>query len=338
MTNAIQYPKVSVVIPMYNVSKYIEKCIRSVLAQTLKNFEVVCVDDGCTDDTLEKLAQFDDDRIRLIRQENKGLSGARNTGIRNARGQYIALLDADDFWARQKLACHVAHLDEHDDVGISYCPSIFVDEDNHPLGIGQYPKLTNIDAKTVLCRNPIGNGSAPVIRQEVFKAVAFETANRPWVQYFDEQLRQSEDIELWIRMALETDYKFEGIPRALTFYRVNAGGLSANLQKQYASWCHAIDKNRLSNPEFFKRYASLARAYQLRYLGRRALQSRNRWQAIKLSHQALFTNIRILFEEPARTLATLACSWLCMLPRSIYNAIERYMMYCAALLRRPNCG
>ena len=76
------YPIVSVVVPMFNVENYIEECLHSVLAQTWQNFEIFCVDDGCTDGTLLKLDLFTDSRIRLVRQPNKGLAAARNTGIR----------------------------------------------------------------------------------------------------------------------------------------------------------------------------------------------------------------------------------------------------------------
>ena len=79
-------PIVSVVIPMFNVEKYIEKCIISVLAQTFKNFEVICVDDGSSDNTVNILKQFTDPRIKLIKQQNRGLAGARNTGIQAAEG------------------------------------------------------------------------------------------------------------------------------------------------------------------------------------------------------------------------------------------------------------
>ncbi|KID58185.1 glucosyl transferase [Pseudoalteromonas luteoviolacea] len=335
MTTLIN-PTVSVVIPMYNVGKYIEQSIGSVLKQTYQDFEVLCIDDGCSDDTLAKVAQFDDSRIQVIQQLNRGLSGARNTGIRAAKGKYIALLDADDFWSAKKLELHVAHLDSNPKVGVSYCPSLFVNEDGAPLGIGQFPALTGITTKQIFCRNPVGNGSAPVIRKAVFDAVAFQDGMRAWTQYFDEELRQSEDIEMWLRMALDTDFEFEGIAQPLTYYRVNASGLSSNLHKQFTSWQYAVDQNRIGHEAFFNQYASLAKAYQLRYLCRRAIQSRNSTQAIKLMHQALKTNWRILKEEPKRTLATWACTYLSTLPACIYNTIENAAMRGVSYLQKSH--
>jgi glycosyltransferase involved in cell wall biosynthesis len=324
--NKSPLPLVSVVIPMFNVGQYIEQCIQSVLAQTFKNFEVICVDDGCTDDTLHKLARFPDPRIKLIQQSNRGLSGARNTGILASRGMYVALLDADDFWAKEKLALHINHLNTRSDVGVSYCPSLFVNEHGNSMGIGQNPKLKHITTKDVFCRNPVGNGSAPVIRKRLLKEVAFVSDKTGRKCIFDEDLRQSEDIELWLRIALLGNWKFEGIKTPLTFYRVNDGGLSSNLSKQYASWCLAMQKNQAGYECFFKRYFALARAYQLRYLARRAIRSGDAWQAIKLVHKALLTQPKIVIEEPARTLATYGCALVSLLPHCLYRMLENTAM------------
>lgn len=90
--------KFSVIIPVYNVEKYIEECLISVLNQTLKEIEIICIDDGSTDDTLRILNNLkeEDSRICIISQENKGLSSARNQGILKSKGQYIFYLDSDD--------------------------------------------------------------------------------------------------------------------------------------------------------------------------------------------------------------------------------------------------
>ena len=321
-------PVVSVVIPMYNVDKYIEQSINSVLKQTYHHFELILVDDGSTDNTLHRVNEFDDPRIRVINQANRGLSGARNTGIDAARGGYVALLDADDYWAPTKLAKHIKHLNANPKVGISYCPSLFISEEGDLLGVGQFPKLKNISKQHVFCRNPIGNGSSPVIRRSLLSEVAFFGVKRDKYRrmYFDESLKQSEDIELWTRIAVNTAWVFEGIKSPLTYYRVNNSGLSADTDKQFSSWQHAVMLNRDSDPRFFNTFYSLAKAYQLRYLARRAVQSQNKITAFKLIHQAIFCNYKILTQEPSRTLITLACAWLKFLPHSLYSRIERFAM------------
>lgn len=96
-------PKVSVVIPAYNAMSYLPETVASVLNQTFEDYEVIVVNDGSKDDIKIWIAQLADTRIKLISQENQGLSGARNTGIAHAQGEYVAFLDADDLWAPTKL-------------------------------------------------------------------------------------------------------------------------------------------------------------------------------------------------------------------------------------------
>lgn len=321
-------PMISVVIPMFNVEKYIEQSIQSVLAQTYHNFELLLVDDGCSDGTLKRVAQFVDHRIRLIQQKNRGLSGARNTGIGASRGFYIALLDADDYWAPDKLAKHLHHLNTHPEVGVSYCPSLFVDDDSNLLGIGQFPKLSDVSKQHIFCRNPVGNGSAPVIRRSLLNDIGYFGKKKDQYRkmYFDESLRQSEDIELWTRIALTTQWKFEGIAEPLTYYRVNEGGLSANLGKQLQSWQHAVNQNNFRDPDFFDKYYTLAKAFQLRYLARRAIQSSSKMAGLSLIHQALYCDLRILIHEPSRTSITFCSAWLKLLPVELYAYIEQSAM------------
>jgi len=303
-------PLVSVVIPMYNVANYIEAALESVLTQSYQNLEVICVDDGSPDNSADIVRTISDDRIKLVQQQNRGLAGARNTGLNVAQGKYVALLDADDLWHEDKIKLHVEHLEQNTDIDISYSPSLFMSESGELLSIGQFPKLTNVTAKDVLCRNPVGNGSAPVIRSRLLAKIEKQTTNKlnMRVEYFDERLRQSEDIEFWVRCALTYNAQFEGIEQAVTYYRINADGLSANLEKQFASWQHAMDYNREQHAEFFARWYSLAKAYQYRYLARRAVKSNMPNAATSYLVKAFKTDARILVEEPKRTVSTSICT------------------------------
>ena len=107
-----QYPAVSVIIPTYDRCGFLRQAIESVLAQTCPADELIVVDDGSTDDTPDMLADYGN-RIRVIRQSNRGVSAARNTGIRQSRGQFIALLDSDDYWLPQKLAAQQSFFKGH---------------------------------------------------------------------------------------------------------------------------------------------------------------------------------------------------------------------------------
>ena len=322
-------PRVSVVMPVYNVQKYVAQAIQSVLEQTYQDFELLIIDDQSPDDSVSVCQQFQDQRIHIIHQQNLGLAGARNTGIQHAKGEYIAFLDADDYWAPEKLEQHIAHLRHHPSIGVSYCPSAFVDDHGCFLGIKQTPKLKNITIEDVFCRNPVGNGSAPVIRKAVFDDIVFPGHSKGIVRnwYFDETFKQSEDIECWLRIATQTKWQFEGIASTLTFYRVNEQGLSANVFNQFESWRRARQKLATTAPEAVNKWGKLAEAYQLRYLARRAIRSRNAALALKLVLLAIKTHFKIVLKEPARTLNTLVCALLInLLPKNIFCQIESIAM------------
>lgn len=317
--------KVSVIIPVYGVEKYIAATVQSVLDQTYKNFELLIIDDASPDRSIEICQQFTDSRIKILHQENRGLAGARNTGIRHAQGEYLAFLDGDDLWLPEKLEKHITHLETSPDVGVSFSRSAFIDEAGKSLGTYQMPKLKKITTSYLLCRNPVGNGSAAVIRREVFEAIKFQDNLHGTVEdfYFDEHFRRTEDLECWIRISIKTDWQIEGIPEALTLYRVNSGGLSANLLQQLDSWEKVIEKTRSYAPEIVTQGEKLGRAYQLQYLARNAVRLQAGAMAVKLINQALVSNWRILIEIPRATILTfVAAYFLWLLPQSIYSSIE----------------
>ena len=122
----------SVIIPNYNHAQYLGDAIQSVLDQTYRNFEIIVVDDGSTDNSREVVAGFGD-QVNYIWQENRGLSAARNTGIRRAKGTYIGLLDADDMYEPDFLSTLVSELETDPHAAGIYCGYRFVDHLNHPL-------------------------------------------------------------------------------------------------------------------------------------------------------------------------------------------------------------
>jgi glycosyltransferase involved in cell wall biosynthesis len=301
MTN----PRVSVIMPVYNVETYVAEAVQSVLTQSFTDFELLIIDDGGSDRSIEICSKFDDPRIRIISQSNRGLAGARNTGIIHARGEYIALLDSDDRWRPEKLMLHIIHMDAAPDVGVSYSGSRFIDVHGTPLRQAQRPKLKNVTAADILCRNPVSNGSAPVIRRSVLEQVAFPHPGEAGrMCFFDESFRQSEDIELWVRLALSANCKFDGIKGLMTEYRVVAGGLSANVVRQYESWTRMLSNAERIDPAFVAEHGPRARAYQLRYLSRRSVQLGDGSFALSLFREAIKVSAKPLFEEPAKTVAT----------------------------------
>jgi glycosyltransferase involved in cell wall biosynthesis len=298
-------PCVSVIMPVYNVEAYVAEAIQSVLNQTFTDFELIIVDDGGSDTSVEICKSFDDPRIHIVHQKNRGLAGARNSGIAEARGRYIALLDSDDRWRPEKLSLHVIHLNNNPDIGVSFCPSRFIDERGNALRMKQNPQLNDIRSETIFCRNPVGNGSAPVLRRSEMDKVAFRCPNdSARTCWFDENFRQSEDIELWMRLSVQGGVRFAGIAPALTEYRVAGSGLSAQVLRQYQSWLQMIEKLEHYAPDFAAQHTPRARAYQLRYLARRSVQMGDPSMAAAMLREAMASSMRPLVEEPIKTSIT----------------------------------
>ncbi len=174
------------------------------------------------------------------------------------------------------------------------------------MGMVQKPSAEVITKKLVFCRNPVGNGSAPVLRREILEKIKFPHATRSYPCWFDESFRQSEDIECWSRLALIGGAQFACVPQPLTFYRINATGLSADTEQQFMTWQRVRNKLAAIDPQFIARHGELAKAYQLRYLARRSIMSGDSMTGLKLMTRAMVTAPSILIEEPRRTLATMA--------------------------------
>ena len=297
--------KISVVMPIYNVEAFVAEAVQSVLNQSFADFELICVDDGGTDRSMEIVRNFDDDRIRIVSQANRGLAGARNTGIANARGDFIALLDSDDVWHPDKLQLHYIHLTANPEIGVSYAGSRLIDRDGQVLSIAMRPRLGKVSLRDILCRNPIGNGSVPVLRKTALDHGRFmhprQLGRACW---FDEDFCQSEDIELWTRLAVKHGVLFAGIEGLLTDYRIIPGALSANVVKQYLSWTKMLRKLRTYAPDVVAQYGDTAHAYQLRYLARRSLQLGNFELARSFFNKAIGLQPRIISEEPRKTAVT----------------------------------
>ena len=316
------HPTVSVIMPVYNVQCFVAEAVMSVLAQSFTDFELIIIDDGGNDRSIEICRTFDDPRIRIRSQANRGLAGARNAGIRLARGRYIALIDSDDAWEHDKLAHHVAHLDLDSTVGVSYAAAALIDSRGNALGITQRPKLGAITARDVFCGRAIMNGSTPVFRREMLADAALPGQEPDHLWYFDESLRRSEDVECWTRLALTSPLRFEALPLVLTRYRINAGGLSSDVIRQLDSWDAVCAKIATISPDFVAAHAKEARGLELRYLARRAVQMCDRGLGLTFACAAIAHWPRLLWQEPAKTFTTLAaCAALRVLPAQEFRRL-----------------
>ncbi|MBR8835694.1 MAG: glycosyltransferase [Stigonema ocellatum SAG 48.90 = DSM 106950] len=225
-------PKVSIVIPAYNAIAYLPEAVDSVLQQTFTDFEVLIVDDGSSDGTVEWANQMTDPRVRVISQTNQGSSGARNTGITAAKGEYIALLDADDLWEPTKLEKQLRYLSENPSVGLVDTWTILVDQQGKSMGkvVVSYAESDNVWKQLVQFKTVCCCDSTPVIRRSCFETVGL----------FNGDLRFLEDLDLWIRLA--SRYTFGVVKEPLVRYRQHPGSKSTNCQGTLEAFRTIIEK------------------------------------------------------------------------------------------------
>ncbi|WP_315786852.1 glycosyltransferase family 2 protein [Fischerella sp. JS2] len=208
-------PKVSVIIPAYNAMTYLPETLESVLRQTFTDFEVLIVNDGSSDPILEWACGIVDPRVKLISQENQGVSTARNTGITHAQGEYIAFVDADDLWESTKLAKQIRCLEENPAIGLVHTWIVLIDEQGKSSG-------------RVISSNAKGNVWKQVVEHNLIQTstVLVRRCCLETVGVFDQNLRSAEDWELWVRIA--SRYLLAVVKEPLVFYRLHSCNTTKN--------------------------------------------------------------------------------------------------------------
>ncbi len=229
-------PKVSVVIPAYNAMTYLPETVESVLRQTFTDFEVLIVNDGSSDHIVQWVSELEDPRVKFISQENQGVSMARNTGIVQAQGEYIAFLDADDLWEPTKLEKQVRCLDEKQTVGLVYTWTLLVDKENNPTGRIFASHIEGNVGHKLLENDPISSGSSPMVRRSCFDSVGL----------FDRNLAYAPDLDMWVRIAMR--YPIAVVKEPLLRYRQLPNSFSRNRQGMSKDIRTVIEKTFASVP------------------------------------------------------------------------------------------
>lgn len=253
--------RVSVVIPTYNYGQFIREGIESVLAQTHPVAEIIVVDDGSTDGTEAVVGRFFGDRVIYIRQENGGVSAARNNGVQNSSGDIVAFLDADDTWRPDKIEKQMLKFDQDAEIGLVHCGMREFDS-----GTGKTIQ-TRIDGEEgwvadshVLFDKAVINFSGSLI---AVRRAAFEE-----VGGFDTRLKNGEDWEFCLRVARK--YKVGFVPEALVNYRIHGVNAHLNIAEMERStklaWEKAFDTTdekvlRLKRRSYGNLHKTLAGSY-----------------------------------------------------------------------------
>jgi glycosyltransferase involved in cell wall biosynthesis len=250
--------------------------------------EVIVVNDGSRDSTaqvLEELAlERRDKRLRIIHRENAGLSEARNIGIRQARGQYIGFLDADDAWCSQKAERQIAVLDADPTVGLTFSYAEFMAEDGTLTGRYTMCEKAEVTLTDLLQRNHIGNGSTPILRRECLDVAGI----------FRSELRACEDYELWCRILAKTGLRAVLVPQVLTLIRERSNSLSRS-EAFLPNADRAMAILRTTMPEVASKVFRVGHAEHYRIAALNALKIGRRRVAVKYMVMAVHHYPWLLF-------------------------------------------
>ena len=236
---SLSAPRISVVIPAYNAAPYIGSAIDSVVGQTYKDLEIIVVDDGSVDNTAGVLQTYGS-KIRYVHQENQGVSAARNYGIRIARGELIAFLDADDLWFPEKLELQTEFLSAHEEAAL-----VFGDLELVAEGQVVEPSYLALKKNTWWSKQDgvlVKDAFARLLEENVVSTSTTLVSSRALRQVglFDEDLPTAEDLDLWLRIA--ASFPIGCVPRVMCSKHVLRSSLSSDYSRTAKDFLAVLNK------------------------------------------------------------------------------------------------
>jgi glycosyltransferase involved in cell wall biosynthesis len=304
-----QAPMFSVIIPTYNRSRHVVEAVESVLAQRFDDFDVWVIDDGSTDATVDALHPYIAS-IRYLRQPNRGHAAARNRGIRESSGSYLAFLDSDDRWHPDKLGRFAEAIQRAADVGLLYSDVTVVTYGRQPLWVQRARRVDGGDGYLALLRGNFITMSSVVVSRAAVRACGL----------FDEHLRLSPDWDLWIRIARR--FPVAHVPFPLTEYSaLGADSQSADASEDWAAELQYVIAKALAADPATAREHSREIIARLNYaIGRTLLLQGSRRTAIS----AFGTSIRLrpTLWRPYVYLALTAADVIPRLPRRLKRILR----------------
>ena len=296
-------PLISVIMPVYNGEKTIRETIESVFNQTFPDWELIVINDGSQDATLQILNSIQDPRLRVFSYPNAGQATSRNRGISQACGEYISFIDADDLWTPDKLEAQLQVLQANPQAAVAYSWTKCIDEVGQVSRRGSHISVTGDVYKNLLVVNFLENGSNPLIRRQALNEVGS----------FDESLTPAEDWDLWLRLAAR--YHFEAVSSPQILYRVSVKSATANVWRLEAACLEVIERACTQAPESVEHLKKYSLGNTYKYLTYKAIEgpperkkglvaARFLWQAVRNDPALLRTKVlfKVLLKIAAITI------------------------------------
>jgi len=306
-------PEVSVVLPMYNVARFVREAAGSVLTQSWRDLELIAVDDGSTDSTAREIEQIADPRVVLLRQDHRGAAAARNTALHCARGRYIAFVDGDDVWLPGKLEQDVAYLAADPETNLVFSTMRMVDESGRDLGRTIRKWSGTLTLRDLLIENRIPTPTV-VMRSEAVRRAG----------WFDEELPVSSDFEYWLRVSMLGTRSLHGRPQVTALYRTRAGQVSSNWQRRLQVRRKIMTKMRVLYPDLVSEVERLTEAGYHRALAATAYENGEIPAALKLFRRGMRHAPAFLLADKRTWFLGSALLSACLLPRGAHGKLEQF--------------
>ncbi|MEH2183594.1 glycosyltransferase [Nostoc sp.] len=253
-------PKISVIIPTCNNEKTIKHTIQSVLNQTFTDLELIVINDGSEDSTLEVVTKIQDSRIKVFSYSNAGGNVSRNRGLDHAVGEFVSFLDADDLWTPDKLQSQLKALQKNVTAKVAYSWTDYIDENGQFLLSGKRINVNGNGYEKLLLNNFLENGSNPLIYRKALITLGG----------FDESLKAAQDWDMWLRLA--SNFDFICVPSVQILYRISSNSVSSNLVRQEKTCLQVLEKAYKEKPSTLKQSWNISLANLYKYLTCKALQ------------------------------------------------------------------
>jgi len=308
-------PIISVIVPACNAQDTIVETITSVQSQTFTDFELIVVDDGSSDRTLELLQNIQDLRIKVVSDENGGVSVARNRGISLANSEYLAFIDADDLWTIDKLELQLAALQQHPTAGVAYSWTSFMDRHGKFVHVDNPVYFEGNVHAELLKTNFLLSGSNPLIRREALVSVG----------EFDPTLTHAEEWDLYLRLAAK--YDFVVVPKTQILYRQTVGSASAKIEVMEKDALKVIERAFQVAPARLQPLKNQSLANLYRYLAHLYLTKISDATAAGIARQKLQIAIQsypqILFDRKVQTLFIKLLLIQLLSPKIAYSLLQK---------------
>lgn len=230
-------PLISVIIPAFNSEKTIGETIESVLNQTWKNLELIVINDGSQDSTLDVINSIKDSRLKVFSYPNAGVAASRNRGISQVKGEFISFLDADDLWTTDKLESQLKALQENPQAAVAYSWSDHIDQNNQFIRGGPRYTINGDVYAELLKSNFLANGSNILVRAQALSEVGG----------FNKAFTPAEDWDMFLRLA--SRYHFVAVPSPQVLYRITPTSASSNVFKMEAVCLQIIEQQYSQAPK-----------------------------------------------------------------------------------------